>query len=103
MATDADARSIVLRRYWQHLVELALLVVVTLHTVLRAIADLQRAGVVSVTHTCTTCRFFGRDEYPEPDAPHHCHLLRIPLPLAALRTDCPEHEPAITPARRKRG
>lgn len=27
MATDADARSIVLRRYWQHVIEFALLVV----------------------------------------------------------------------------
>ncbi|USX53132.1 MarR family winged helix-turn-helix transcriptional regulator [Lentzea sp. HUAS12] len=76
---------------------------VTLHTVLRAIADLHRAGVVSVTRMCTTCRFFGRDEYPEPEAPHHCHLLRMPLPLNGLRTDCPEHEPADAPARRRRG
>ncbi|GHH29620.1 MarR family winged helix-turn-helix transcriptional regulator [Lentzea cavernae] len=76
---------------------------VALHTLLRAIADLQRAGVVSVTRMCTTCRFFGRDEHPEPDAPHHCHLLHIPLPLTGLRTDCPEHEPVDAPARRKRG
>jgi DNA-binding MarR family transcriptional regulator len=75
----------------------------TLHTLLRAIADLQRAGVVSVTRMCTTCRFFGRDEHPDPAVPHHCHLLRIPLPLANLRTDCPEHEPADAPAKRKRG
>ena len=75
----------------------------TLHTLLRVIADLHRSGVVSVTHMCTTCRFFGRDEYPDPAVPHHCHLLRMPLPLAGLRTDCPEHEPADAPAgRRKR-
>ncbi|MGZ3145885.1 MarR family winged helix-turn-helix transcriptional regulator [Lentzea chajnantorensis] len=76
----------------------------TLHTLLRVIADLQRTGVVTVSRTCTTCRFFGPNEHPEPDAPHHCHLLRMPLPLAGLRTDCPEHEaePAKTPAVRRR-
>ncbi|WP_199442052.1 MarR family winged helix-turn-helix transcriptional regulator [Umezawaea beigongshangensis] len=75
----------------------------TLHTLLRVVADLHRSGVVGVTHTCTTCRFFGRDEHPDPAVPHHCHLLRTPLPLAGLRTDCPEHEPADAPAgRRKR-
>jgi DNA-binding MarR family transcriptional regulator len=66
----------------------------TLQTLLDVIAGLQRAGVVGVTRTCTTCRFFGRDEYADPLAPHHCHLLRMPLPLVSLRTDCPEHEPA---------
>ncbi len=78
----------------------------TLHTLLRVIADLQHTGVVSVARTCTTCRFFGPDEHPDPAAPHHCHLLRVPLPLAGLRTDCPEHEPqppdASTVPRRKR-
>ncbi|WP_439657612.1 MarR family winged helix-turn-helix transcriptional regulator [Lentzea sp. HUAS TT2] len=76
---------------------------ITLHTLLRVIEDLHRTEVVSVTHMCTTCRFFGRDEHPDPAVPHHCHLLRMPLPLAELRTDCPEHEPADAPAgRRKR-
>ncbi|WP_330277080.1 MarR family winged helix-turn-helix transcriptional regulator [Lentzea sp. NBC_00516] len=76
----------------------------TLHTLLRVIADLQRAGVVSVTRMCTTCRFFGRDEHPDPAVPHHCHLLRTPLPLAGLRTDCPEHEPepSSSPAGRRK-
>jgi DNA-binding MarR family transcriptional regulator len=74
----------------------------TLHTLLRVIGELHGAGVVSVTHTCTTCRFFGRDEYPDPAVPHHCHLLRMPLPLAGLRTDCPEHEPADAPTGRRK-
>lgn len=76
---------------------------ITLHTLLRVIEDLHRTEVVSVTHMCTTCRFFGRDEHPDPAVPHHCHLLRMPLPLTEPRTDCPEHEPADAPAgRRKR-
>ncbi|MFI7672223.1 MarR family winged helix-turn-helix transcriptional regulator [Actinophytocola sp. NPDC049390] len=65
----------------------------TLHTLLRVIADLQRDGVVSVTRMCTTCRFFGPGVHADPAAPHHCDLLRKPLPLTALRTDCAEHEP----------
>ncbi|MGA6161550.1 MarR family winged helix-turn-helix transcriptional regulator [Amycolatopsis magusensis] len=66
----------------------------TLQSLLDVIAGLQRAGVVSVMRTCPACRFFGRDEHPDPIAPHFCHLLRAPLPLTALRTDCPEYEPA---------
>lgn len=65
----------------------------TLHSLLRVIADLQRQGVVSVARTCTGCRFFRADTYPDPAAPHHCGLLGVPLPLADLRTDCPEHQP----------
>jgi DNA-binding MarR family transcriptional regulator len=66
----------------------------TLQTVLDVIGRLQRAGVVGVMRTCPGCRFFGRDEHSDPVAPHHCHLLRTPLPRTELRTDCPEHEPA---------
>ncbi|OLR92014.1 MarR family transcriptional regulator [Actinokineospora bangkokensis] len=66
----------------------------TLHTLLNAIAVLQRQNVVRLMRTCTSCRFFARDTYEDPAAPHHCNLLRLPLPLADLRTDCPEHEPA---------
>ncbi|PRY39481.1 MarR family winged helix-turn-helix transcriptional regulator [Umezawaea tangerina] len=66
----------------------------TLDTLLHLIGDLHRRGVVSVARMCTTCRFFSPDVHPDPAAPHHCNLLRTPLPLAELRTDCPEHEPA---------
>lgn len=67
---------------------------VALQTVLHVIGDLQRAGVVSVARTCTTCRFFSRDAFADPSAPHRCDLLRAPLPLTELRTDCTEYEPA---------
>ncbi|MGE3285089.1 MAG: MarR family winged helix-turn-helix transcriptional regulator [Pseudonocardia sp.] len=66
----------------------------TLDSLLHVVADLQRRGVVSVARTCTTCRFFVPDAHPDPDAPHHCDLLRSPLPRARLRTDCPEHDAA---------
>ncbi|MBB5083651.1 MarR family winged helix-turn-helix transcriptional regulator [Nonomuraea endophytica] len=66
----------------------------TLHSLLQVIADLQRRGVVSVVRTCTTCRFFESHAHADSAAPHHCHLLRAPLPLTDLRIDCPEHQPA---------
>ena len=66
----------------------------TLDSLLHLIGDLHRRGVVSVVRMCTTCRFFSPDAHADPAAPHHCTLLRTPLPLAELRTDCPEHEPA---------
>ncbi|MFI0422529.1 MarR family transcriptional regulator [Spongiactinospora gelatinilytica] len=69
-----------------------------LHTLLHVIGDLQRRGVVSVARMCTTCRFFGRDEHADPAAPHHCHLLKAPLALTDLQTDCPEHRPAAASA-----
>lgn len=65
---------------------------VTLHNLLRVIADLQRSGAINIARTCTTCRFFRADVHDDPAAPHHCELLRAPLPLTELRTDCPEHQ-----------
>ena len=58
-----------------------------LAVLLDVIADLQRAGVVTVSRMCTTCRFFDRaGEVPR------CALVDAPLPPAALRVDCAEHE-----------
>lgn len=61
----------------------------TYAAVLEVIGALQRAGVITVARTCTTCRFFDR----ATDTPR-CALLDAPLPPAALRLDCPEHEHA---------
>ncbi|WUI02565.1 MarR family winged helix-turn-helix transcriptional regulator [Spirillospora sp. NBC_00431] len=66
----------------------------TLHSLLQVIGDLRRRGVVNVVRTCTTCRFFESHAHTDAATPHHCHLLRAPLPLADLRTDCAEHESA---------
>jgi DNA-binding MarR family transcriptional regulator len=54
---------------------------------LEVVADLQRSGVITVARMCTTCRFFRRTG----DVPR-CGLVGAPLPPAALRVDCPEHE-----------
>jgi DNA-binding MarR family transcriptional regulator len=67
---------------------------VALGFLLRLIAALQQAGVITVARLCLTCRFFQPNVYPDPQAPHHCGLLDRPLPLAALRVDCPDHVPA---------
>ena len=61
---------------------------------LDVIGGLHRRGVLSVARTCTTCRFFRRAAEATPDAVHHCALLDAPLPPAALRVDCLEHEAA---------
>ncbi len=59
----------------------------TYAAVLDVIGALQRAGVITVARTCTTCRFFDRS-----GGTPRCALLDAPLPPAALRLDCPEHE-----------
>jgi DNA-binding MarR family transcriptional regulator len=59
----------------------------TLAALLDVIADLQRAGVITVSRMCVTCRYFDRSG-PVP----RCALVDAPLPPAALRVDCPEHE-----------
>ncbi|MDQ3865107.1 MAG: MarR family transcriptional regulator [Actinomycetota bacterium] len=65
-----------------------------MHFLMRLIAALQRAGVITVARMCVTCRFFRPEAHPESASPHHCALLDQPLSGADLRTDCPEHEPA---------
>lgn len=65
-----------------------------LAVLLDLIARLQQAGWIRVSHCCTTCLYFQRDAYPDPQAPHHCRLLDQPLRLVELRVDCPDHRPA---------
>lgn len=60
---------------------------------MRLIAALQRAGIVTVARMCITCRFFRPDHDPAGPQPHYCDLLRQPLAPEALRVDCPEHSP----------
>jgi DNA-binding MarR family transcriptional regulator len=59
---------------------------------MRFIASLQRAGVVTVARMCVSCRFFRPDAHPGEESPHHCALLDLPLARSDLRVDCPEHE-----------
>lgn len=61
------------------------------------IERMQHQGLVTMARMCFTCRFFRRDAHPGDAAPHHCALLDRPLPVSALRVDCPEYE-AVTVA-----
>lgn len=54
------------------------------------IGRLARSGVVSAARTCPTCRFLGPSRVE--GAAHHCRLADVPLAVADLRLDCPEHE-----------
>ena len=65
---------------------------VVMRFLMRLIASLQKAGVITVARMCVTCRFFRRDAHPGSDSPHHCALLDAPLAGSDLRVDCPEHE-----------
>jgi DNA-binding MarR family transcriptional regulator len=62
---------------------------------MRFVAQLQRAGVVTVARMCITCSFFRPDVVPGSPQPHYCALLEQPLAVEALRVDCPEHQPAV--------
>ena len=59
---------------------------------MRLIASLQKAGIVTVARMCVTCRHFRRDAHPGSASPHHCALLDVPLAGTDLRVDCQEHE-----------
>jgi DNA-binding MarR family transcriptional regulator len=66
--------------------------------VMELIAELEGADLISRARMCRTCRFFGQNAHGDPDAPHHCNLLDLPLGPGDLRMDCPEHEPAESSA-----
>jgi DNA-binding MarR family transcriptional regulator len=66
--------------------------------VMELIAELEEADLISRARMCRTCRFFGENAHDDPDAPHHCNLLDLPLGPGDLRMDCPEHEPAESAA-----
>lgn len=57
------------------------------------IAELQRAGVITIARMCVTCRHFRPDVH-HGERPHHCALFELPLAQRNLRIDCPEHERA---------
>ncbi len=66
---------------------------------MRLIASLQEAGIISIARMCLTCRFFQPNHMPDSATPHYCRLLEKPLSNAELRLDCPDQEPVqATPA-----
>lgn len=59
---------------------------------MRLLAALQQAGVITIARMCLTCKFFQPEAHPHARAPHHCGLLNKPLADIELRFDCPEHQ-----------
>lgn len=59
---------------------------------MRLLAALQQAGVITIARMCLTCKFFQSEAHPHARAPQHCGLLNKPLADIELRLDCPEHQ-----------
>jgi DNA-binding MarR family transcriptional regulator len=60
----------------------------------RMILGLQQRRQIPVAAMCVTCRFFRPNIHAGSDRPHHCAFVDAPFADAALRLECPEHEPA---------
>jgi len=60
----------------------------------KTIAELQKTERFPELRACLSCRHFEPNKFPGAAAPHHCALVGAPLPIAFLRIDCAEHEPA---------
>jgi DNA-binding MarR family transcriptional regulator len=58
-----------------------------LENLLGIIAQLQRAGIISLQRMCFSCRF-----YQQKDKGHFCQFLDKPLKNGELRVDCTEFE-----------
>ena len=71
-AADADERATALR------------------VLLGEISRLQRAGIITINRSCTTCHHYQ----PSVTGADHCLLLDQPLADADLRLDCPDHRVA---------
>ena len=60
----------------------------------KLIAQLQKGERFPALRACLSCRFFEANRFPGSPAPHHCALVKAPLPISFLRIDCAEHQPA---------
>ncbi len=60
----------------------------------KLIGELQKSERFPALRACLSCRYFEANAFPGSPAPHHCALVKAPLPIAFLRIDCAEQEPA---------
>ena len=60
----------------------------------KLIVQLQHSERFPTLRACPGCRFFEPNVFTDPAAPHHCALVKAPLPIRFLRIDCAEHQPA---------
>ncbi|WP_426107634.1 MarR family winged helix-turn-helix transcriptional regulator [Massilia sp. TSP1-1-2] len=58
----------------------------------KLISQLQKNKRFPALRACLSCRFFEPNRFPGSQAPHHCALVKAPLPIAFLRIDCAEHQ-----------
>lgn len=61
---------------------------------LQVISQLQKTERFPELRACLSCKHFQPNRHTDASAPHHCGLVNAPLPVAMLRIDCPDHEPA---------
>lgn len=59
----------------------------------KLIAELQKHERFPALRACLSCRYFEPNKFPGNPVPHHCALVKAPLPISFLRIDCAEHEP----------
>ena len=67
----------------------------------KLIAQLQKSERFPALRACLSCRYFQPNVYPGSPAPHHCALVKAPLPIAFLRIDCAEHQPTDAATERR--
>lgn len=60
----------------------------------KLIAQLQKSERFPALRACLSCRYFEANKFPGQTTPHHCALVKAPLPITFLRIDCAEHQPA---------
>ena len=59
----------------------------------KLIAQLHKSERFPALRACLSCRYFEANRFPGSAAPHHCALVKAPLPISFLRIDCAEHVP----------
>jgi len=60
----------------------------------KLIVQLKHSDRFPALRACPSCCFFEPNVFPDRAAPHHCALVKAPLPISFLRIDCAEHQPA---------
>lgn len=72
---------------------------VFLRALIKMIRALQERGEIPVARMCAGCRYFRPNVHADPERPHHCAFVDAPFGDRSLRLDCPDFDPATTPAR----
>lgn len=73
---------------------------VFLKALFRMILVLLANGVIQEARMCLTCAEFRPNVHDDPERPHHCALVDMPLGLGNIRVECDDHRssPRETPS-----